>query len=168
MAWNIKTTSDENAIHTIFTLLTQCELDDWNKDNIKFMIGGLADSRIYKYASKKAYKKIKKEYPECFLENGFKIPNKSDFTVEHTIPNEFVYKYLFKLTEEGKISKQIITKILGKLVCTIICTDENKKLNETYKSTMPEDWSFNDNQFERYTQTEIDIVDYNGNVMNAI
>ena len=36
MAWNIKTTSDENAIHTIFTLLTQCELDDWNKDNIKF------------------------------------------------------------------------------------------------------------------------------------
>ena len=61
MAWNIKTTSDENAIHTIFTLLTQCELDDWNKDNIKFMSGGLADSRIYKYASKKAYKKIRLE-----------------------------------------------------------------------------------------------------------
>ena len=118
--------------------------------------------------SQKAYKKIKKEYPEYFLENGFKIPNRTDFTVEHTIPNEFVYKYLFKLTEEGKISKQIITKILGKLVCTIICADENKKLNETYKSTMPEDWSFNDNQFERYTQTEIDIVDYNGNVMNSI
>lgn len=33
---------------------------------------------------------------------------------------------------------------------------------------MPDDWSFNDNQFERYTQTEIDIVDYNGNIMNEI
>lgn len=68
-----KNANIEDLVETIFVNL-QLSKNDFNKGNIKFMIGGAADKGIYQYASTSALTRIKDIAPDWITNKEIKLP----------------------------------------------------------------------------------------------
>lgn len=167
MAWNTKAknTNIEDLVETIYVNL-KLPKNDFNKENIKFMIGGVADKGIYQYASTMALTQIKSIAPDWITDKGIKLPGnpnteskialKRTLTIEHSVPNIYVCNYLYNL-ENDDINQALLMKIFDVLKCVIITVDEDNLLNKKYKTSMPNGWCFDNNVFARYKECGIKI-----------
>ena len=82
------------------------------------------------------------------LENGPHVP----IRLEHCIPQKVVDKHLRK--RNPKTTDQLRSFLDDFVTIGFVTVDEDNKLNENYKDSMPEDWD-GKNIFARYEAVEI-------------
>jgi len=84
------------------------------------------------------------------------ITKQTGLTDEHVIPIKYQRKEFLKLIDSNKIDEKI-DMIFSKLIIVKLNTDDDEKINRMgFKSTMPPNWSWNDDPLERYWQSGID------------
>lgn len=159
MPWNkeIGKKSLDEQVNQIF-----CELvNGFTKQTLVFDIGGCADKGLYTFVSKAAYEKISvdEKLRKCLTDEGIKYCSQltKQLTIEHCVPTDYVYQ---ELKKEKTITKRKVKKVLETLKIAVITKEENKRLNEMFKSIMPNGWKWDDNILARYENLEqkIEII----------
>jgi len=84
------------------------------------------------------------------------ITKQTGLTDEHVIPIKYQRKEFLKLIDSNKLEEEI-DLIFSKLIMVKLNTDDDEKINQMgFKSTMPPNWTWNDDPLERYWQSGID------------
>jgi len=150
MAWNgvIQTVSPEDQARMVYVNLQFPETPG-SRENVKFIIGGIADKRIYKYFSRGAYEVLLEKAPQNITRDGVLYSDSLGLRREHMIPNKFVLDYLF--ANKDTITVEEIQNIMQLLNCALITLEEDKLLNNVHLRTrMPAGWNFGDSELARY------------------
>lgn len=84
------------------------------------------------------------------------ITKQRGLIAEHVIPIKYQIKEFLKLIDSNKLEEEI-DLIFSKLIMVKLNTDDEEKINRMgFKSTMPPNWTWNDDPLERYWQSGID------------
>lgn len=95
------------------------------------------------------------------LRRGLKS-KRNGFTYEHVIPSSYVSKLILKNPSEENI------KFLLKSTDLVIILTHQEHNSIPLKSKMPENWRIGDNEWARYNNTKIEILDEKVKMIGAV
>ena len=163
-----KMSTDKKARILAYVLNGLSRLTDpipYNKDDLKFVIGGVAFKPRYDFVSKEALKILKQRNPERDFAQGVKYEHYIGGRVmvkEHPIPVTVMIEHICKIAQEQHgISEEECRDIINKYAkIALISADEDAKIRAMgLNNAMPKDWNWQDGDvFARYTAAGIECV----------
>lgn len=80
---------------------------------------------------------------------------------EHIVPCIFIRNKCYEMFNNGFLIEDVASLIEKNLIIIHITKEEQKELDKTYKTTMPNGWEFGDNPYLRLEKMGIKIKMYN-------
>ena len=141
----------------------------YNKDDLKFVIGGVAFKPTYDFVSKEAFRILMQRNPERDFSKGVKFEHYISGRImvkEHPIPVTVMIEHICEIAKSKQgVSEEQCRNIIDRYAkIALISAEEDARIrNKGLNNAMPQGWSWEQGDiFARYKELGIESCDQCG------